>query len=98
MLNVFGVPNYTFSGSDGYCPDGYFSVTFLDMTLSSYSLNAVLHGGLSQSTILLTSQHCYFDLMHEVEGSLTENSCHRVFPHNPLQMGFYLDTIGDGNF
>ena len=32
-----------------------------------------------------------------MEESLAQNSHYRVFGENLLKMGFYLDTIGDGN-
>lgn len=77
-------------------PEGYFDVTFLEMTHSRYSSKAVLRSGLSQECALSTSQLCSPDLNHEVEQSLIEVPLYRLFPENPLKMGFYLYSIGNG--
>ena len=34
--------------------------------------------------------------MHEVEDSVIENPFYRIFPENPLQLGFFLESITPG--
>ena len=71
-------------------PEGYFDVTFLEMTHNCYSSKAVLWSGLSLECALLTSKLCSPDLNNEVEQSLTEVPLYRLFQENPLKTGFYL--------
>ena len=78
-------------------PEGYFSVCFLEMTPSRYSSKAVLRSGLTQESVLATSQFCSIELNHEIEESIAEAPLYRLFPDNPLNMRFYLDSIGNGN-
>ena len=72
-------------------PDGYFQVTFLEMTLSRFSSNAVLRCGMSQAAVL-SSQDSDAD-----EEDQAGNQQYRLFADNPLKMGFYLDSIGNGD-
>lgn len=52
--------------------------------------------GLTQSAILTTRLVDDPDRMHEVEDSIVSNSLYRIFPENPLQFDFYLNSIGNG--
>lgn len=68
----------------------------MEMTPSRYASKAIFRTGKSQASLLSTSKHCAVDLNHEVEESLCEKQEYRVFLDNPLKMGFFLDTIGNG--
>ena len=76
-------------------PVGYFYISFTEKMPSRYTNNVSFRSGLSQGSIL--SVRIEDDLrMHEVEESLQQNSYFRVFSENPLQRGFYLDSITTG--
>ena len=36
--------------------------------------------------------------MDEVQGSLLECPYYRIYPENPLHLGFYLSSIGNGMY
>lgn len=76
-------------------PDGFFKVDFVEMVLSRYSSNASFRCGMDQVAIM-SSRLDDIGRMHEVEESLMENSFYRIFSENPLKLGFFLDSIGNG--
>ena len=78
-------------------PESYFDVAFVEVTPSRYAPTSVFHAGLNQVSLLSTSRHCDIDLNHEVEESLCEKQDYRLFLDNPLKMGLFLDTIGNGD-
>ena len=76
-------------------PEGYFDVKFLEMVHSEYSSLVSLRFGMSQSSIL-SSRINDQGRMDEVSDSLSANPDHRIFPENPLMLGFYLDCVRNG--
>ena len=46
--------------------------------------------------VLLSSHINDQDRMDEVSDSLSANLDHRIFPENPLMLGFYLDCVRNG--
>ena len=72
-----------------------FDVQFLEMVHSEYSSLVSLRSGMSQSSIL-SSRINDQDRMDEVSDSLSANPDHRIFPENPLMLGFYLDCVRNG--
>lgn len=69
-------------------------IMFSEKVYSRYSSN-VSFRSLDQERVL-TSTIDDYDHMHEVEDSLLENPLYRIFPENPLQMGYYLDSTTTG--
>lgn len=54
--------------------------------------NSVSFRSIGQGDILSTRLDD-LDRRHEVSHSLEENPSYRVFPENPLHMGYFLDSI-----
>lgn len=84
----------SYSGSSSV-PTGYFSIVFLGGVESEYSSNTSFRS--TDQEGILTS-HAYYGRRNEVEQSLLDNSDYRIFPENPLKMGFYLENIIPGKF
>ena len=68
----------------------------MEKICSEYSDKVSFRSGLSQSAILSTRLMEDPDCMHEVEDTLLTNALYCIFPENPLQYGFYLNSIGNG--
>ena len=65
------------------------------MVTSEYSSLASFRSGINQITIV-SSRLDDVGRMDEVGESLLEKPDYRIFPENPLQLGFFLDSIGNG--
>ena len=65
------------------------------MVHSDYSSLVSLRSGMSQSSIL-SSRINDQGRMDEVSDSLSANPDYRIFPENPLMLGFYLDSVRNG--
>ena len=68
---------------------------FLEVVHSEYSSLVSLRCGMSQSSIL-SSRLDDRDRMDEVSDSLSANPDYRLFPENPLMLGFYLNSVRNG--
>ena len=70
-------------------------MNFVTKTLSHYTETFSFRSGVDQESIV-----CYHlddsDRMDEVQASLLEHPYYRIFPENPLHLGFYLSSIGSG--
>ena len=77
-------------------PEGYFTVSFVERIISQYTTNVSFRSGMTQDSILQSRLEDR-DHMYEVQESLSDNSSYRLFPENPLQLGFYLETITTGD-
>ena len=77
-------------------PEGYFTVSFVERIISQYTTNVSFRSGMTQDSILQSRLEDR-DRMYEVQESLSDNSSYRLFPENPLQLGFYLETITTGD-
>ena len=72
-------------------PEGYFKVYFVDRIESKYSKKISFYT--STQDRILSSRLDDHDQMYETQCSLSESDAYRLFPDNPLHMGFFLDRI-----
>ena len=77
-------------------PVGYFTVSFVEKVPSRYTSSVIFAGGLDQEEVLSTRLDDR-DRMDGIGESLIESPLFRIFKENPLQLGFYLESITTGN-
>ena len=81
-------------------PAGYFRVDFIEKVLSKYSGKYSFRCGLSQEDILCYRLPDDPETMFATRDSVAEapQAQFRIFPENPLGMGFYIACIDNGKF
>ena len=67
---------------------------FLERVVSQYTSNVSFRS--TDQEGILASRIEDYGRRNEVEASLLENPSFRIFPENPLQMGFFLESIIPG--
>ena len=75
-------------------PDGFFNVTFLEVIRSKYRKAVSFRHGATQQEVLTSPKWEEEDRRHEVQDFLVDHpSGYYLFDENPLDFGYFLDTI-----
>ena len=79
-------------------PDGYFRVEFAKPRYIEFSDKHTFRFGLTQEDIVCSHLNDDLDRMHEAQALLVASpeAQFRLFPENPLKMGYFLESIEDG--
>lgn len=83
---------YVLSTIEPEPPEGHFNIRYIGKYFSEYS-DDVGFKSMGQDVILSHHLHDDDDKMYEVQCSLAQSDTYRLFSDNPLQMGYFLDSI-----